>query len=218
MRLPSNQDKRSIIWLARPNMCLYVLDRAKIPVGLIILVYITMGADGLRSNAISSAESYLFGLLCILAVVFTFMYLSQKYIYVGHPDGICLCMLIRSRGQDVIFGTIRETLYRNVRSVRISKVSHSCVIIVFEDEPPPISEMTQFIGREAAAPSRYIFRNSVHTEGDASAGAIPKDCKVTAKTISFLALIFKLPILDSGLLCNSRVGEIILDQCRCARE
>jgi hypothetical protein len=126
-------------------------------------------------------------------------------------------MLIRRRGEDVIFGTVRETLYRNIRSVTVSKVSDSCVI-VFEDEPPPISEMTQFIGREAAAPSKYIFRNSMHTEGDASAGAIPKDCKVTAKTISFLALIFKLPILDSGLLCNSRVGEIILDQCRCARE
>ncbi|AZG76399.1 hypothetical protein [Methylocystis rosea] len=212
MSLRFDQDGRAIIWLARPNMCLYVIDRAKISISLIILVY---AVNSVGSKSSFSAEDFLFGLFCILAIVFTFMFFSQRYIYVGHSDGICLCMLIRRRGQDKIFGTIRETLYRNVRSVRVSKVSDSCVILAFEHEPPPISEMTQFIGREAVVPSNYIFRNPAHVEADLSArGANPNARKVTAKKISLLGLIFMLPVLDSGLLCNSRVCETILDQWR----
>ncbi|MGJ0559220.1 hypothetical protein [Methylocystis sp.] len=207
MSLRFDQDGRAIIWLARPNMCLYVIDRAKISISLIILVYAVNGRF--------SAEDFLFGLLCILAIVLTFMFFSQRYIYVGHSDGVCLCLLIRRRGKDEIFGTIRETLYRNVRSVRVSKVSDSCVILAFEAEPPPISEMTQFIGREAVAPSNYIFSNPAHVEADLSArGANPNACKVTAKKISLSGLIFMPPVLDSALLCNSRVCETILDQWR----
>lgn len=216
MSLPSDQGMPGIIWLARPNMCLYALDRAKIPVGLIILVYISMSAG---ADAVSLVEDFLFGLLCILAVVFTMMYFSQRYIYVGHSDGICLCTLIRRGGQDEIFGTFREVLYRNICSLKVSIFSDSCVIMAFEHEPPRISEMTQFIGREATAPLTYILKNPERIKGDASVrGASPNACKVTAKKISLLDLIFMLPVLDSCLLCNSRVYEIILDQWRCAKE